>query len=150
MRKMTKVSGKYGAPMGRPSYGLIQNCEPGSVRLFQVPLDSGGYDDGGAYWGHGERIYCARTDDGEFFNTVRASNRAHAALLLDIEPEQLTRGIGAPAWLRYSTARAYIGQRAPVWEVCEFGRPVGYIGEWFELCHFAQTGEGLTPYEAAL
>jgi hypothetical protein len=149
MPKMTPCNTRYGAPMGRHSYGLIQNCKPGSVRLFHVPLDSGGYDDGGAYWGHGERLYCARTDDGEFFQTVRASNRAHAALLLDIEPVQLVRGIGTPAWMRYSAQLAYIGRVSPVWQVCEFGQPVGYVEDWSALCWFAQTGEGLTPYKRA-
>lgn len=148
MAKMTKVSGKYGAPMGRHSFGKIEDCAPRSVRLFHVPIDSGGYDDGGAYWGHGERLYCA-TDDADFFQTVRATNRAHAALLLDIMPEQLARGLSDVAWLRHSARRAFVGQPGPVLEIAEFGQPVGHVADWAELCHFAQTGEGLTRYSGA-
>jgi len=51
-----KVSSRLGAPHGRAEYPLSD--APRSVRLFRVPLDSGGYDQGGAYWGHGAPIYC--------------------------------------------------------------------------------------------
>jgi hypothetical protein len=27
-----------------------------------VPIDSGGYDPGGAYWGHGAPLYCVEGD----------------------------------------------------------------------------------------
>ena len=91
MSRMSKVSCKYGAPMGRHSYGLIQNCEARTVRLFRINLDSGGYDNGGAYWGIGAPIYCA-TDDADYFATARALNRGEAARLLNIEPYQLKRG----------------------------------------------------------
>jgi hypothetical protein len=57
------VSGKYGAPMGRVSWrGRPQS----PVRLFRVPLDQGGYDTGGAYWGNrrtSESLYCATDGD---------------------------------------------------------------------------------------
>lgn len=167
--KMSKVNSQYGAPMGRRSFGLIQNCEPRTVRLFRVNLDQGGYDDGGAYWGTGEPIYCATdTPDlsrnigttslhSSYFDTVRASNRAHACLLLGIEREQLKQGLQDVAWLRWNAIRAYIGQSTPVWEVSEFGKPLGYVEDWNSLCHFAQTciysqgsglktGEGLILY----
>lgn len=29
------------------------------VKLRKVPLDAGGYDPGGAYWGHGWPVWCA-------------------------------------------------------------------------------------------
>jgi hypothetical protein len=159
MSQLPKVNCAYGAPMGRNSYGLIQNCEPRTVRLFRVNLDQGGYDDGGAYWGTGEPIYCA-TDDADFFNTVRASNRAHACLLLGIEREQLKQSLSSLAWLRWGAIRAYIGKATPVWEVSEFGKPLGYVEDWQDLCHFAQTsdfsqgsstriGEGLILYKHA-
>lgn len=52
--KLPLVGCSRGAPMGRV-------CEmtnvSGKVRLFKVSLDSGGYDSGGAYWGHGQRLY---------------------------------------------------------------------------------------------
>jgi hypothetical protein len=158
--KMQKVNCQYGAPMGRRSYGLIQNCEARTVRLFRVNLDQGGYDNGGAYWGTGEPIYCA-TDDADYFETVRASNRDHAALLLNIEPDQLKNSIRAPHWLRWSTARAFIGQVSPVFEVREFGQPIGYLEDWHAVCVFAQTcqytqgsglvrGEGLQLYSTGI
>lgn len=39
--------------------------------LRRVRLDSGGYDAGGAYWGHGGELYEAFTDDGAEFMIVR-------------------------------------------------------------------------------
>ena len=57
-RQMPKVSTKYGAPMGRIGQ-RGDHLAPYKFRLFRVRLDSGGYDDGGAYWGHGEPLYCA-------------------------------------------------------------------------------------------
>ncbi len=55
-----KVSCKYGAPMGR---GRSQLASEG-VRLQRVRLDSGGYDQGGAYWGIGEPLWVAFDDEG--------------------------------------------------------------------------------------
>lgn len=58
----SKVSCKYGAPMGRSSDCNDQDLAAqvvGKVHLRYMPLDSGGYDKGGAYWGHGARLYCA-------------------------------------------------------------------------------------------
>lgn len=61
---ITQVDCKYGAPLGRDN---IDNC-PVSVyngewfvytgKLFdcKVPLDSGGYDSGGVYWGLGSEL----------------------------------------------------------------------------------------------
>jgi hypothetical protein len=48
------------------------------VTLRRVRLDSGGYDDCGAYWGQGEPLYWAATDDGRLDQTFRASDRADA------------------------------------------------------------------------
>ncbi len=124
MSQLPAVNCKYGAPMGRASYGLIQNCEDRTVRLFRLNIDQGGYDDGGAYWGLGEPIYVA-TNDAEYFETVRASNRHHAALLLNIEQAQLKNGVSNPHWLRWSTARVWNGNPKPVWELREFGKPLG-------------------------
>ncbi len=50
--KFSKAYSQYGASMGRPSEAL-----EGKVKLFQVRLDSGGYDNGGAYWGPGEPLW---------------------------------------------------------------------------------------------
>lgn len=91
MPQMTAVKSTYGAPMGRSCYGIPENCEPRSVSLFRVRLDSGGYDDGGAYWGHGAPIWCARTDDDRLFQTTRAPTRRAAADALGITPDLLKR-----------------------------------------------------------
>lgn len=43
------VSGRYGAPMGR--YGGKLDPDAPHWRATRLPLDGGGYDKGGAYWG---------------------------------------------------------------------------------------------------
>lgn len=68
---------KYGAPMGRSGGygGAVELDCSARLRLSQVPLDSGGYDPGGAYWGapdwrrHGDPkatacLYCAEDHEG--------------------------------------------------------------------------------------
>lgn len=65
---LSDVSSKYGAPMGRAS---VDDVAPGEVlgrfELARVRLNIGGYDSGGAYWGHGKPLYRARAfvDKGE-------------------------------------------------------------------------------------
>lgn len=53
------VDSRYGAPMGRGArgdeYTLTADARP--VYLVRCPLNSGGYDSGGAYWGLGEPLY---------------------------------------------------------------------------------------------
>lgn len=78
---LSRVSCTYGATMGRASFGIIENCEPRSVYLFRVRLDSGGYDAGGAYWGCGAPLYWATDGDG-YSQFIRAGSRARAALEL--------------------------------------------------------------------
>ena len=56
-----KVNCTYGAPMGRPEY-LPRHYNGERLHLRRVPLNSGGYDPGGAYWGHGLPLYCAYGD----------------------------------------------------------------------------------------
>lgn len=62
MVKMPDVNCRYGAPMGRPSIHCIQES-PMKFSLQWVRLDSGGYDNGGAYWGIGQRLYWAAAVD---------------------------------------------------------------------------------------
>lgn len=79
--KLSQVSARYGAPMGRTSY-----CATNGPKLYvsRIHLDSGGYDNGGAYWGHGAPIYAASdTPVGDMpestvFMTARAKDRATA------------------------------------------------------------------------
>lgn len=74
------VSGRYGAPMGRRS-STMPNIDPAKpLQLFRVPLNSGGYDRGGAYWGHGAPLYCVMDWSGDtaFFRARdRAAAKAH-------------------------------------------------------------------------
>lgn len=69
------VSSRRGAPMGRPEW---RNAPAGPVRLFRVPINAGGYDPGGAYWGLGQHLYCA-TDERDFRAFARARDRDDAA-----------------------------------------------------------------------
>lgn len=86
-KQFDNVSNYYGAPMGRHSAPDLDTTR-GTVQLFKVKLDSGGYDDGGAYWGHGGPLYCARDRHGDI-QTVRAGSREHAAFLLNIPAPSL-------------------------------------------------------------
>lgn len=89
--KFPEVNSKYGAPLGRPTYALQTTPQPEqrSLRLFKVALDSGGYDNGGAYWGHGEPLYCLKGDNVQEF--VRATSRDDAARELNVDPRLLIR-----------------------------------------------------------
>lgn len=59
--------------MGRPN--IIQDIsEVGPFYLQRVPVDP--YDPGGAYWGYGEPLYVAFTEENEFF--TRAKSREEA------------------------------------------------------------------------
>lgn len=114
-RQMKDVSCARGAPMGRQSYGTLENVEPRALRLFRVRLDSGGYDDGGAYWGNGGAVWCATDGDG-FFQTCRAGTRERAACELGIAPDyldRLARPINKPILGAY--ALATLDGRAPKW-----------------------------------
>ncbi len=77
----SNVSSKYGAPMGRASTTARElerdEAQPGKLYLQRVRLDSGGYDSGGAYWGHGEPLYVA-TDHEDVTVFVRGVDRDDA------------------------------------------------------------------------
>lgn len=115
-KQFNDVSGRYGAPMGRSDYGTPENAT-GKIRLFRVVLDSGGYDDGGAYWGHGGALYCA-TDDADYRQFIRASSRLAAIAALCIKREQLAR----PPLRDFATWRALAG--AHLEHLNDRGRPV--------------------------
>lgn len=54
------VSCNYGAPMGRASdhlYALIVDKTDSPFTLRRMPINSGGYDRGGAYWGLGAPLW---------------------------------------------------------------------------------------------
>ena len=91
MNQFNDVNARYGAPMGRPNARWLDD-EPKSIRLFRVNICSQGYDDGGAYWGIGQPLWCARDRSGaEQF--VRANSRIAAVAILDIPNHNLMRGI---------------------------------------------------------
>jgi hypothetical protein len=77
MAQMSKVNCKFGAPMGRHTL----KGEPEKqykFHLYNVRLDSGGYDDGGAYWGIGQRLYCLESACGDVTQYMRADDRKDA------------------------------------------------------------------------
>ena len=94
MKQFSLVDCSRGAPMGRSEYGAdtIGSQPARAVRLFRVRLDSGGYDDGGAYWGAGQPLYCAKGEDYQRF--VRAWSRYDAAVALSIPDSVLARPVG--------------------------------------------------------
>ena len=114
-KQFEAVNSQYGAPMGRASYGAdcVESAPARSVRLFRVNLDAGGYDDGGAYWGHGQAIYCALCEapGNEFMVTERANHRFHAAALLEIKPSQLKSKLALPGAYRVNVE--YCGYDTP-------------------------------------
>jgi len=83
---ITKVSSKYGAPMGRPNVGsypptvvsgpnnkiLKKNNKHNKIFDCAVPMASGGYDRGGAYWGHGSQLRVRYTKDLSYIEFYRA------------------------------------------------------------------------------
>lgn len=77
------VNSRYGAPMGR---GSVQQ---GDVRptdkplyLRRIQLDSGGYDAGGAYWGHGAALWWCGNDKGDIDLFLRAPSREAAKVFV--------------------------------------------------------------------
>ena len=72
------VSSRYGAPMGRANShpgNAPQDLAAPKFSLQRIPLDSGGYDRGGAYWGHPSDLYWAGSDCGEVSIFLRANSR---------------------------------------------------------------------------
>lgn len=79
MKQFTKVSGRFGAPMGRQP--IFDNPDA-TVTVFKVNMVDGDYDDGGAYWGGppNDPLYCARGDG--FLDFTRAKNQIEAEVHL--------------------------------------------------------------------
>lgn len=79
---LSNVSSRYGAPMGR-----VERHSPAlpAARFYlrRVPINSGGYDAGGAYWGLGAPLYWATCTTGaaEFFFRARTRDAAKAEVL---------------------------------------------------------------------
>lgn len=91
------VSSRYGAPMGRKSdhlEGLIVSETDTRFTLRRVPINNGGYDSGGAYWGLGEPLFwwSITITEGDAVDEcsgfMRARNRAAAkASITTIHPK---------------------------------------------------------------
>ena len=65
--------------MGRAShddYTVTPDARP--FRLVRCPLDSGGYDRGGAYWGIGTPLYYYEGPLSDISGYVRGRTREHA------------------------------------------------------------------------
>lgn len=84
-----EVNAKYGAPMGRVSRSTVtdkhgrtfeltvtEDAKP--MNLIRCPLNSGGYDRGGAYWGIGEPLYYYSDHTGSITGYVRGRTRQKA------------------------------------------------------------------------
>lgn len=123
-KQFNDVNSRRGAPMGRGANAFIETEVPRFVRLFHVRLDGGGYDDGGAYWGHGPALWCAIDDDGNRQFT-RAGSRAAAALILGVPNTALKRGLTQP-WYRH--ALAVLDGRAPM----PVGTTRGDVVDWLQ------------------
>ena len=76
------VSSRYGAPMGRHTGPHYLSVEAGKLRLVRVKLDSGGYDKGGAYWGHGRPLWYVEDQDGNgfFFRDISRDAAKHQVM----------------------------------------------------------------------
>jgi hypothetical protein len=76
-RQFTDVPCRFGAPMGRSSFNNapVQEGAPRRVHVFRVRFVSYDYDDGGAYWGGGSALYCARDKDGDVQLFTRSKTR---------------------------------------------------------------------------
>lgn len=70
----TRGCSKYGASMGRASD--LPADTTAELQIRRVPLDEGGYDPGGAYWGSGSGtlpLFCIFDDEGRTSYTRAAS-----------------------------------------------------------------------------
>lgn len=76
-----RVSGMFGAPLGRTGRMLDYDEDaPELIRARVVPIDAGGYDKGGAYWGlrpAGMRLFAVQDGMGNIA-FIDAANRADA------------------------------------------------------------------------
>jgi len=89
---ITPVSSRYGAPMGRHTGPDFLDVDAGRLYLRRVPLNSGGYDAGGAYWGLGSPLWECQDQDGNG-RVFRARDRAaaKAAVAADFPGAQFYR-----------------------------------------------------------
>lgn len=77
-KQFEDVHAAYGAPMGRRDYVVVDEAR---VELFRVRFVDGDYDDGGAYWGGGDPLFCARGEGVEYFIRADSWEEAKEKLL---------------------------------------------------------------------
>lgn len=80
MRKISNVSSSRGAPMGRSATLPDDRSASCKLHLRRLQWVDGDYDEGGAYWGHGEPIWWAYDDAGTIEMFTRARNRIRAKI----------------------------------------------------------------------
>lgn len=87
------VSCKYGAPMGRRDTPPEDPSRPVRLRLSRIRWTDGAYDQGGAYWGSGDPIFCGYNRAGVRLY-VRARNEVDACrlILADLAPGSTCAG----------------------------------------------------------
>ena len=71
-----KGFGPYGASMGRRSD--LDSSYSGAASIRRVPLDEGGYDPGGAYWGAGKgvpNLFCIEGEEAELGERADRTSR---------------------------------------------------------------------------
>lgn len=84
--KLSDVSSKYGAPMGRRTHTTTN----GDQRFYLVKLPLGGdYDAGGAYWGGGgQKMWRYVSEDHEAEGFLRSDTRDIAkGMIKDLYPQ---------------------------------------------------------------
>lgn len=76
-----ELSSRFGAPMGRSPWGGVRQCGDAKIYLRQIPINGGGYDSGGAYWGarpKGLRLFGWHDAEQERRGYLDARNREDA------------------------------------------------------------------------
>lgn len=76
-----RVNCAHGAPMGRHTGPYYLETAAGRIGLARIPLNRGGYDPGGAYWGLGAPLWYAYDCDGNS-QFLRATSRAAAKAII--------------------------------------------------------------------
>lgn len=71
-----KAFSKYGSSMGRGGSPPSAFAGATKARCRRVPLNSGGYDKGGAYWGTPSNLWCVSAEDATGEEVIEAYVRA--------------------------------------------------------------------------
>jgi len=77
----TKGYSSWGAQMGRSRGSRLPDDTTSKLIVRRVRLDSGGYDEGGAYWGIGAKLWMVECVEGEhegLLDYVRAYDKSAA------------------------------------------------------------------------